>query len=90
MQQSVLRAIGGPFGFNDASTDERFRESIRSTFADLAAATQIPGPKFVVFHTLLPHDPYIFGAQGQSVTFQDVSGPRRARLGQRALGWAAS
>ena len=74
MQQSVLRAIGGPLGFNDASTDERFRESIRSTFADLAATTQIPSPKFVVFHTLLPHDPYIFGAQGQSVTFEDVSG----------------
>lgn len=28
-----------------------------------------PGPKFVVFHTLLPHDPYIFGERGQPVTF---------------------
>ena len=32
-----------------------------------------PGPKLVVFHTLLPHDPYIFGAGGQSVTFPSTS-----------------
>ena len=32
-----------------------------------------PGPKFVVFHTLLPHDPYIYGVNGQGVTFPDRS-----------------
>ena len=74
LQQSVLRVVGGEFGFNDASTNERFRESIRSTFSQLAALPQDPGPKFVVFHTLLPHDPYIFGAHGQPVTFEDISG----------------
>ena len=42
---------------------------IRSVFSSSAAVPAQPGPKFVVFHTLLPHDPYIFGARGQPVTF---------------------
>lgn len=69
LQKSVLRLVGGPLGFNDAAASERFRDSIRSTFSDLASLPHEPGPKFVVFHTLLPHDPYIFGAQGQPSTF---------------------
>ncbi len=69
MRQSVLRLVGGTLGFNQAATDERFRGGIRSAFSQLAAVPDQPGPKFVVFHTLLPHDPYVFGAQGQRVTF---------------------
>jgi hypothetical protein len=69
MRRSVLRLVGGPLGFDQSATDERFRDGIRSIFSKLAAVPAQPGPKFVVFHTLLPHDPYIFGARGQSVTF---------------------
>jgi hypothetical protein len=69
MRRSVLRLVGGPLGFNQSATDERFRDGIRSVFGKLAAVPAQPGPKFVVFHTLLPHDPYIFGARGQPVTF---------------------
>jgi hypothetical protein len=69
LQTSILRPMGGPLGFNDAAMDERFRDSIRSGFADLAALRPGDRPKFVVFHTLIPHDPFIFGAQGQPVTF---------------------
>ena len=84
LQKSVLRLVGGPLGFNDAAANERFRDSISSTFSDLADLPPQPGPKFVVFHTLLPHDPYIYGAQGQSVTFpgrsEDALG---SKLGMR-------
>jgi hypothetical protein len=76
LNKSILRLPGGPLGFNQAAMNERFRHSIRSVFAQLADVASQPGPKFVVFHTLLPHDPYIYGAQGQSVTFpasQDLS-----------------
>ena len=73
LQNTVLRSIGGTLGFNDAAGNERFRKAIRSTFADLAAVPRDSGPKFVLFHTLLPHDPYIYGAQGQRVTFPDKS-----------------
>jgi hypothetical protein len=69
MRKSVMGLFGGPLGFDQSATDERFRDAIRSTFATLDAVPSQPGPKFVVFHTLLPHDPYIFGAQGQPVTF---------------------
>jgi hypothetical protein len=71
LQDTVLRHLGGPLGFNDDAVNERFRSSIRSQFSTLAAVPDAPGPKFVVFHTLLPHDPYIFGSHGQSVSFTD-------------------
>jgi hypothetical protein len=73
LQQSILGSVGGRLGFNDSATNERFRKTIRSAFARLAAVPREPGPKFVVFHTLLPHDPYIFGAEGQAVTFPNTS-----------------
>jgi hypothetical protein len=58
LRKSLLRLAGGPLGFNDAAADERFRKSIRSAFSQLAAVPGRPSPKFVVFHTLQPHDPY--------------------------------
>jgi hypothetical protein len=69
LHKSVLGLLGGPLGFNEGAMNERFRHSIRSVFSRLAALSPEPGPKFVVFHTLLPHDPYIFGAHGQPVMF---------------------
>lgn len=69
LQSSILRPVGGPLGFNDAANSSRFRASVRSVFSELGAVPLETKPKFVVFHTLLPHDPYIFGAQGQPVTF---------------------
>src|SRR6185503_6097189 len=73
LRKSVLRVFGGPVGFNDEAQYERFRKSIRKSFSKLEAVPSQPGPKFVVFHTLVPHDPYIFGARGQSVTFPSTS-----------------
>jgi hypothetical protein len=69
MQKSVLRLLGGPLGFDEAAVNERFRDSVRSQFSRLDALPAQTGPKFVVFHTLLPHDPYVFDAQGRPVTF---------------------
>jgi len=73
LQNSVLGSVSGKLGFNDAARNERFRKSIRSTLSSLPAVVREPSPKFVLFHTLLPHDPYIFGAHGQPVTFPDHS-----------------
>jgi hypothetical protein len=73
LRKSVLRELGGRYGFNDSAQDERFRRNYRASFARLESVTGQPGPKLVVFHTLLPHDPYIFGARGQSVTFPSTS-----------------
>ncbi len=69
LRKSVLSVIGGPLGFNESATNERFRHSIRSEFSALEAAPRQAAPKFVVFHTLLPHDPYVYSASGRPVTF---------------------
>jgi hypothetical protein len=69
MQKSVLRLLGGPLGFSKAAINERFRDSIQSQFRALEDTTRRPGPKFVVFHTLLPHDPYVYSDTGAPVTF---------------------
>jgi hypothetical protein len=78
LRRSILHEVGGPVGFSDAATHARFRRSIESQFARLDALHQGARPKFVVFHTLLPHDPYVFDAQGRPVEFpghsdQDLS-----------------
>jgi hypothetical protein len=73
LKKSVLSEIGGPFGFNDGAANTRFRRTIRSAFSRLDAVPRERGPKFVVFHTLVPHDPYIFGARGESVTFPSTA-----------------
>jgi hypothetical protein len=69
MRKTLLGPVGGPIGFDRAATDARFRTSIDKVFSRLAATPSQPGRKFVVFHTLLPHDPYVYGANGQPVTF---------------------
>ncbi len=76
LRASILRAFGGEFGFNDAASDERFRQSVLSAFDRLKATSEIPGPKFVFFHTLIPHDPFVFGPDGEKVTFPDSTGTR--------------
>jgi hypothetical protein len=80
LRNSVLRLIGGKLGFDAAARNARFRKSIRSVFSQLEAVPQDLGPKFVLFHTLLPHDPYIYGPRGQAVTFP---GHSDADLGSR-------
>jgi hypothetical protein len=73
LKKSVLSVVGGPFGFDRVAANDRFRDSIRSSFSRLDAVPSQPRPKFVVFHTLIPHDPYIFGAHGEPVTFPGTS-----------------
>jgi hypothetical protein len=50
--------------------DLKHRENALFQFRELARLRDEPGPKFVVAHILLPHDPYIFDAQGQYVPKQ--------------------
>jgi hypothetical protein len=81
---TALRLFGGALGFDTHATNDRFRHSVRSVFAQLDALPRLPGPKFVVFHTLLPHDPYIFGSDGQAITFPGhTDDSLGSRLGMR-------
>ncbi|MBA3780061.1 MAG: hypothetical protein H0X16_12340 [Chloroflexi bacterium] len=47
--------------------DYRHRENALFQFRELARLRNEPGPKFVTGHVLLPHDPYIFDAEGRVV-----------------------
>jgi hypothetical protein len=69
LQKSILRLVGGPIGFDQSARNARFRTSISTGFAELGAVPAHSRPRFVVFHTLLPHDPYLYDEQGRSVTF---------------------
>ena len=82
--RSILKKVGGWPGFDQEAIDERFRDTIRSQFGALNDVPPQPGPKFVLFHTLMPHDPYIFGPHGENVTFHDKSGEDHTRkIGMR-------
>ncbi len=84
LRKSVLTDIGGRFGFSDSAQAERFRRNYHSAFSRLDSVPGRRSPKFVVFHTLLPHDPYIFGARGQPVTFPSTADEViHSRLGMR-------
>lgn len=69
LQKTVLRMFGGPIGFDQRARDARYRDGIQKVFGKLQAVAAEPGPKFVLFHTLLPHDPYVYGPNGQAATF---------------------
>ena len=52
------------------------RDNIRRMFEELEKAPAIEGPKFVTAHILIPHPPFIFGANGEAVK------PEQVLLGQ--------
>jgi hypothetical protein len=47
------------------------RDSLRK-FDKLAGVPDVEGPKFVFAHLLLPHEPYLFGPQGEMLTEEQV------------------
>ncbi len=50
------------------------RERILSAFEYLKEAPSLPGPKFVFFHIVIPHPPFLFDRNGNAVTPQVAYG----------------
>ena len=65
LENSLLKPVIEVF-IGDYNT--RHRKRIRYKFETLANIPEIEGPKFVFAHMLIPHDPYIFGPNGQPAT----------------------
>lgn len=42
-------------------------------FDELERLAGEPGPKFVFAHVLVPHDPFVFGAEGEFLSVEDVA-----------------
>jgi len=59
------------------------RERVRFTFDELGRLAEEPGPKYVYAHIVSPHDPFVFGADGQAVESPEA-GSATAGWEQRA------
>lgn len=56
----------------DDITAERHRARSRLVFSSFDDLANMPGPKFVFVHILLPHPPYVFDAQGNPTSPDSV------------------
>jgi hypothetical protein len=52
---------------------DRHREGTLYGFRQLRRVATAPGPKFVFAHILLPHDPYVFKADGSPLSKEEAS-----------------
>ena len=52
---------------------ERYRERTRLVFDSIPDIVEMPGPKFVFIHLILPHHPYGFDAMGNAINPAQVS-----------------
>lgn len=64
IQSTLLSLFEKVFGF--VKFDERKR--VLGTFSQLAEVHNIEGPKFIFAHIMCPHPPFLFGANGESVS----------------------
>ena len=70
MLPAVERAFGGSSGGASAqqqSFRDRVSEGTLLELRQLRRVSTAPGPKFVFAHILLPHDPYVFHADGSII-----------------------
>lgn len=77
-----LRRLGLPVGAGPVDNYRRHYEAGRFDLAQLPELAALAGPKFVFAHILLPHDPYVFDADGSFVTPE----VRRARTLEESFG----
>lgn len=69
MLTPILSLIGGEKQLNRLDYRDRLYETTRYQLSQLEKITGTTGPKFVFAHILLPHEPYIFHADG---SYKDV------------------
>ncbi len=78
-QTTLLRAFTEPASAPTDPWDWRvLREHTRYALDRLDEIPELPGPKFVFGHLLIPHDPYVFNADGSFTGRAQVE-----RLGQK-------
>jgi hypothetical protein len=69
---------------------DRHREGSLFGFRQLRRVATAPGPKFVFAHILLPHDPYVFRADGSPLSEADAKATPEAKLYADHLAFANS
>lgn len=63
----LFRLLMKPTIFDPVS--QRFRNRVLDAFNSFDEASALPGPKFVLAHIIAPHDPYVFGPNGEDIGF---------------------
>lgn len=69
---------------------DRHREGSLFAFRQLRRVATAPGPKFVFAHILLPHDPYVFKADGSPLSEEEADGTPEPQLYADHLAYANS
>jgi hypothetical protein len=69
---------------------DRHREGVLFGFRELRRVATAPGPKFVFAHILLPHDPYVFKADGSPLSEEESKAAPEAQLYADQLAYANS
>ena len=64
----------------EPTTRDRHREGSLFGFRQLRRIATAPGPKFVFAHILLPHDPYVFRADGSPLSEADAKAAPEPQL----------
>jgi len=67
---SILHPIGTRLGILDPR--EMRQQTVLRKFDRLADVPGAKGPKFVFVHMLLPHNPYVFGPNGEMLAYEQV------------------
>jgi len=68
---AIFPPVSGSGGEQDGETSNSHDLAVKTTlftFDQLAETERRPGPNFVFAHILLPHPPYVFGADGHQLT----------------------
>jgi hypothetical protein len=87
-QTTLLRALNEPEAAPKDPWDWRvLREHTLYALDKLDATAGMPGPKFVFGHILLPHDPYVFNADGSFTGREQVSRLGREESYRRQLSY---
>jgi hypothetical protein len=69
---------------------DRHREGVLFGFRQLRRVATAPGPKFVFAHILLPHDPYVFKADGSPLSEAEAKAEQEPQLYADHLAFANS
>jgi hypothetical protein len=88
-QTTLLRAISEPEAAPSDPWDWRvLREHTLYALDKLDEVTELPGPKYVFAHLLIPHDPYVFNADGSFTGRAQVEALGRDESYRRQLSYA--
>lgn len=89
---TILPAIDRVRGVIDAEPTfrDRHREGTLFGFRQLHRVATAPGPKFVLAHILLPHDPYVFKADGSPLSEAEADAAPEPELYADHLAFANS